>query len=340
MKDNNLKLIPNNTRAVSNEMNKKPRLKAHLEVINFRNYLLKQYKIKLLKVFDTNTREFHKDVVMGKWKNKKVVVRVGEHRTKNFFPKGFKGKYFVVPKIYVWNDKENYEIEQFLPGTLFSDLLPKPKYNKLIVSEKWLKIIINAHWEFQNVAKKIKLPEKIDFKDKLIKYHRFAEKLIPLKNRQRVRQIVLGRNYKDFWTKAYPSKWKFAPDNLLALPKDKIGFVDLARVGKRHWGYDLGWLFWPQWFHFSKSDFLKVDEHFEHLIKYFNVLLITAPIKERKNQQDFYQKCYLILFERIIGALYDIQAKISHTLKMSRQQKKQMSNFLVRLLNLTLAKIN
>ncbi|MBU1036936.1 hypothetical protein KKF32_02785 [Patescibacteria group bacterium] len=310
------------------------------KIVSLRNQICQKENIKVLKIFDTNEHELTKDVILGKWQNKKVVLRVGEHRLDNFFPQGYLGKNFIIPEVYLINHQENYEIEEYLPGKLFCNLLAKPKYNKLIINDQWLKRLIKAHWEFQKIVESKHLPIKYQKKDKILKFYGYAKKSISSTERIVVEKIINGKQYNFFWQKIYPCKWKYSHDNLLAMPKSKVGLIDLAGVGRRVWGYDLGWLFWPQWFNFSKSDYLKFKEHFEYLQKFFNLVYVHAPVKEKKQPKLFYQKCHLVLLERIIGAMYDLNAKISHTRKVKSGQKSMMMKFLKGLLTLTLAKIN
>ena len=123
------------------------------------------------------------------------------------------------------------------------------------------------------------------------------------------------------------------------MPNKKVGFIDLVKVSRRIWGYDLGWLYWPQWYHFSSSDFKKAKEHFAYLERFHNLVYRFAPLAEKKKKLRFYQKCHLVLLERVIGSMYDLNRKIRHTLKMSAKQKKEMMKFLNELLTLILVKL-
>jgi len=310
------------------------------KVIEFRNEVCKKKNIELIKVFDTNEHEPFKDVILGKWQGKKIVLRVGEHRPVVFFKKGYIGKNLIIPQNYFLNIKEKYEIEEYLNGELLSDLFKKPAYNKLFLNNFWLEKLIKAHWEFQKITKNIKLKNKIKKREQIFKYFKIAKRNIINKELiSSCEEKINNKKYLYFWNTPFPFKWKYSQDNLIATPDKKIGYIDLCGVGKRYWGYDLGWMFWPQWFYFSESNYGKVKEHFKYLVKFFQLVYKYAPEKERKNVKKFNEKCQLVLFERIIGGIYDISANISHTKKMSSKKKKLMLKFLNKLLKINLDNI-
>ncbi|MFH1281205.1 MAG: hypothetical protein ABIH91_00605 [Candidatus Omnitrophota bacterium] len=310
------------------------------ETIARRNKICQSLGIKIIKVFDTNEHESNKDVVLGDWQGRKVVVRVGECRPKNFFPQGFRGRHMVIPRVYLINTRIPYEIEEYLKGPMFCEIFKKPGYNKLFINNNWLKKIIQAHWEFQKVAAAVKLPLKIKKISDLNKFFCYAGKLIPSSGHDQIRKIFEEKCYKIFWQTPYPSKWKYSRDNLLALPDYRVGLIDLMNVGRRHWGYDLGWLFWAQWFDFKISDYQKSVAHYKHLEYLFSLVWQYAPSKEKKDKPLFDWRCRLVIFERIIGGLYDLGASISHTRKMTQGQKRAMAKFLNQLLEINLNNIN
>lgn len=233
--------------------------------IRLREEIIAKKQIQLVKVFDTNEHEDYKDVVLGKWQNKKIVLRIGERRPINFFRDGYRGKYFVVPRLYLSSCKYNYEIEEYLAGKLFCDLLAKPKYNKIAFDNRWLATLIKAHWEFQVVVKNTRINKIVSSRKKAGKFLKPALAEIKNQNKEKVKFIINSDKYDFFWQKLYPCKWKYSADNLLAMPNKKIGFIDLAGISMRHWGYDLGWLIWPQWFAFSQDDYKQVEKHWQYL---------------------------------------------------------------------------
>ena len=247
------------------------------KIVSLRNKVCKKKNIKILKIFDTNKHEPHKDVVLGEWDKKKIVLRTGEHRPLNFFKKGYVGKNLVIPKPYVINSKLNYEIEEFLEGKQFDNIFPKPKYNKLIIDKEWEEGVIKSFWEFQKIGKRINLKNKINTKEQIEKFYNKAKISLNRKYFDGCDNIIFGEKFSKFWKNPFPSKWKFSPDNLIALGNKKVGFIDLHNVGLRHWGYDLGWQIWPQWFKFSASDYKKANGHFNCIEDFFNVVDEFAP---------------------------------------------------------------
>ena len=295
------------------------------KTINLRNKLCGQKGIKILKVFDTNEHEPNKDVVLGLWKNKKVVLRVGETRPANFLSNGFAGRYIKIPKSYLINRKEKFEIEEFLRGKMIYELSAKPRSDKLY-QEKILNLLIKAHWEFQKITKQINFSKKYK-KEKLEFFYQKGKKLID--NKKSATEIIQNKRYNYFWTKLYPAKWKFAADNLILAQENKLGLIDLAGVRKAYWGYDLGWLIWLQWFHFSNSQYKEFDKHIKYLDNFFKRVYQLAPRTEKEDPK-FFEKCWLIIFERLMGSFYDVAEGISHAKKNlnTRKREKLFINFI------------
>ncbi|PIT89945.1 hypothetical protein COU23_01160 [Candidatus Kuenenbacteria bacterium CG10_big_fil_rev_8_21_14_0_10_36_11] len=313
------------------------------EVIKKRNTLLKKFNLKLIKVFDTNDHEDYKDVVLvyDKKDKKKKVLRVGEHRAINFFYSGYQGKNLIIPKIYQINIKDNnkYEMEEFIDGKLLVELLKK-QTAACPLDNKYLELLIKVFWEFQIIAKEVKLSKQEVLNAKIKKHLEQAFKVMDLGLKVRVEKLFSSKSVVEFFTGLnYPRKWKFSVDNLILTPDNKIGFVDLARAGKSFWGYDLGWIFWPLWFHFPIQEYKKVREHFIWLENLFHQVEKHKPAKIKKINIQF--SGYLLILERIIGAMFDFAANISHARKItkSKQKTKAFVKFLNKLLELTLNKI-
>lgn len=291
--------------------------KINQKIINLRNAICQKMGIKLIRVFDTNEHEPHKDVILGLWKNKKVVLRVGEHRPMNFFKNGYRGKFLVIPKSYLINKIENYEIEEYISGKMICEIT-KIKADRLYQGKN-LHLLINAHWEFQKIAKQINF-NKFNRKEKLEFFYQKGKKINNYK--AQADEIIQCKRYNYFWGQLYPAKWKFAPDNLILTFDNKIGFIDLAGIRKAYWGYDLGWLIWPHWFLFSNSQYRKINEHIKYLDNFFRIVYQLAPNREKKDSK-FLEKCWLIIFERLIGSFYDVAEGISHAKKNLHDAKRR-----------------
>ena len=149
-------------------------------------------------------------------------------------------------------------------------------------------------------------------------------------NNERVQEFFKDNNY--------ACKWKFSADNLIITPENKLAFIDLNKVGKRFWGYDLGWVFWPAWFSFSLAEFKKTKIHFKYLEEFFRRVDKQKP---KNTKIDVIYNGYLITLERIIGGLYDVVENISHAKKItkSKSKRKAFITFLNELLELTLDKV-
>lgn len=303
---------------MSNKMTKNFQ-QANQKTINLRNKICQKLNIKLIEVFDTNEHEFNKDVILGLWKNKKVVLRVGEIRPANFFPNGYDGKNIKIPKSYLINKKEKFEIEEYLKGKMIYELLMRPKVNKLY-HDRILFRLIKAHWEFQRIASEINFYKKYNKKEKVEFFYQKGRRLI--NNKKLAAEIIQNKRYNYFWTKLCPAKWKFAPDNLILTKKNKIGLIDLAGARQAYWGYDLGWLIWPQWFHFSNSQYKGFDKHLKYLDNFFKVVYRLAPRIEKRDPK-FFEKCWLIIFERLMGSFYDVAEGISHAKKNLNTRKRE-----------------
>jgi len=299
-------------------------------LIKLRHQICVQKGIKIIKIFDTYQKEKDKDVILGQWQGKKIILRIGEHRPVDFFPDGYQGDYLVIPKIYTINKKLNYEIEQYLDGKLLFDLLQKIKTNHLL-APGWLKPVIKSFWEWQYIGSGLKL-KKINCRKKLEQFFNQGSHLI--KHPQIAASIINNNKYNFFWAEHYPAKWKFATDNLVALPERKIGFIDLKGVSQRYWGYDLGWIVWPAWFNFNSTEIRLHHQHFKYLKNFFNLVYSLAPSSEKKNKRIFITKCWLVIFERIIGSYRDVALDIAHIKNNlnTKTKKNLFVNFLDQLL--------
>lgn len=277
------------------------------QIITKRNSIVKQKNYIIVKIFDTLEKTSgEKDVSLCKTPTGNLVIlRIGEIHPKNFFPNGYIGKNLVIPKLYESHNKDlAYEIEEYLGDTMVSDIDMK---NHLLgkVDDKILKKLIVAFWEFQSVASNIKL-KKHGGNKIFIEHLKIATPL--LKSPETVKKIFTKN--KKFWNELYPSKWKFATDNLLVIPNDKIGFIDNANVGLRYFAYDLGWIIWPRWVEMKTSQFDKIDEHLVYLEK---LMKLAKKMKPKHIKIDnFERKFWLMIFQRLVGAIFDVARNVRH----------------------------
>lgn len=304
-----------------------------------RKTICRKHKLNFIKAFDTNEKEPHKDVFLAEDINgKKVVVRTGEHRSLNFLYNGYKGKYFQIPKLVYLDQEFPYEIEEYLEGKLLYDIARPPKAKKFLdqdLQEKLLK----AYFEFQELGPHLHLEKIWKKKEKLGTHFEKSKGLIIEK--EKAKEIIYNDDYDEFWQVKYPGKWKFSLDNLILTKDKKIGFIDLPRVGLYYWGHDLGWLFWPMWFGFENNQLKKAKKHAKALQKFFELAYEYAPAHDKMNKEKFYKRCWLIVFERIIGAFFDVAEKIPHAKNIYEDPKRKelFIKFLNDLLEITLKKI-
>ncbi|MEK7167361.1 MAG: hypothetical protein AAB732_03030 [Patescibacteria group bacterium] len=279
-----------------------------IDLNELRLILAQQKEFKVIEIFDTiNKTSGEKDVSLCENKNgKKLILRIGEMRPLNFFPNGFKGQHFIIPKIYErQEDKIPYEIEEYLQGKLVSDLDKQQSVTGKIDSQI-IKKLLAAFWEFQRVARNINLEQKFE-KEKILKHFDKAKSL--LDNPQIIQKLI--EQYGNFWNASYPSKWKFATDNLIIIPDGRIGFIDNVGAGLRYFGYDLGWLLWPRWVEMETKRFDDVKDHLQYLEQFMKQIRNTAPSQmEFKNFDN--KKFWLVIFERLIGNIYDVACNTRH----------------------------
>lgn len=313
--------------------------------VKLRNKIIKEKNLELIKVFDTNEYEQHKDVALVEDSSgRKMILRCGETRnSKDVFPEGYQGEHFIIPEIYQLQDKkdERFELVEYISGDMISSMEFEQGVSQLM-EKNMLEKLIEAHWEFQQVAQD-KMNEKLKptwKKENLSNFFETGKQVIDEILLRETKRIVESDKYDWFWQPNYPAKWKFALDNLILTAEGKIGFVDLAKIGKRFWGYDLGWLFWPNWHHFSEKEMQQYDKYYETLQDFFDLVYQHAP--EPEQNDEFYTKCNLVLFERIIGSTFDIVNETGHLMKFIKNQenfKENYAHFLNGLLSQTLKDI-
>lgn len=277
-------------------------------VLKQKKAIIQQKGLTILSVFDTfGKTSGKKDVSLCKTKEgKKIILRVGEVRTQGFFPEGFTGKYLRIPKIFERHLGDiPYELEEYLKGPHVGEL-DRVSQRQGRISDKLLDKLIAAFWEFQQVGQKVSLEKKFK-KEKLFNYFNKAKKLI--KNSDNVYKVIIDNE--NFWGGAHPAKWKYSLDNLIMTPDQKIGFIDNAGVGLRYFGYDLGWLIWPQWFYIETDHYSAVNKHVKYLEHFIVKVVKTAPSNFTK-QKNLEKYCWLVIFERLVGALFDMVNQTIH----------------------------
>ena len=310
-----------------------------------RERILQRENLVLIRIFDTNEHELHKDVVLVEdAMGRQLVLRIGEHRTLGFFHGGYRGKYFVIPKLYkVSNDFDvPYEIEEHLPGKLLCEIAPIILVSQIFPQEILIKLV-QAFWEFQVVTEKLTfLKASWSKKDHLLKFFQKAQNLLNKETLKSVETIIQGEQWDEFWKPGYPCKWKYSADNLIYMPNGRLGLIDLAKVSKRFWGYDLGWIFWPCWHHFRDEDYQKATEHFSHLSSFFDLVYSEAPQRFKEEKESFFTRCHIIVLERCIGALYDIVVKKGHIASNLKTERQRLAYvlFVKNILKRTLQKLN
>jgi len=277
------------------------------DLLKIRKSIISKKNYKLVKIFDSVEKTSgEKDVSLCKTvEGKLVILRVGEIHPKTFFPDGYVGKNLVIPKLYESNDKNIiYEIEEALSGKMICDVDMKNHLTGKI-DEKILRKLFAAFWEFQIIARNVKLKQKGN-KNNLFEHLKLAEPL--LQSSARIKKIINDNN--DFWKDLYPSKWKFATDNLLILPNNKIGFIDNVNVGLRYFAYDLGWLIWPRWVEMKTVKFDQVDEQLIYLKKFLSLVKKTKPKQIKISNLE--KKFWLMIMHRLIGAIADVARNVRH----------------------------
>ncbi|MFH1534854.1 MAG: hypothetical protein ABIF80_02620 [Patescibacteria group bacterium] len=204
---------------------------------------------------------------------------------------------------------------------------------------KLLEKLLSAFWEFQTIGKKVTLEQK--FTIEKVKNHLRKTKNL-LNNYSEIESMV--NKYQDFWNTGYPSKWKFAPDNLILTRDSKIGLIDNSNVGLRYFGYDLGWLIWPRWVLMKTECYDKIEEQLEYLDNFSKKLLKTVPINHTAIEIEQY--FWLMIMERLIGMFFDVANNTKHIKRWAigpegdAKRTKKYLYFLESLLKHTLTKIS
>lgn len=261
-----------------------------------REQILSTHRLTLVRVFDTWEASSHtKDVVLGESpEHVRVIVRIGEVRDPKIFPNGFRGATIVVPRLLDHGrvDGTPYEIEEYIEGQMVATMDSDP-----------LELLLSAFWEFQVAGRAQPLQDQTDM-TRMQKFLDVARPLLP--DPSRVQEVF--DTYRDFWSGQYPSKWKFARDNLILTSDRHITLIDNARMGLRWFGYDLGWLIWPRWVATQQPDVAREEMYLADMRERWKALkpaTVEAP-------EELGRVFDLVVWSRAIGALYDVVNQTDH----------------------------
>lgn len=276
------------------------------ETLAERERVLAEHNLTLENVFDTFIKESGaKDVVAAKTtEGKRVIVRLGERRASWFFPEGFTGTSVRIPKLITsGGDRIPFEIEEAIDGTMMIEL---DRATETIgqLSDATLTKLAAAFWEFQSVTASLPLESMYSPAN--------AEKFIAKLDPELIPTITdTAQRHRDFFETLYPSKWKFATDNLILGADGRVAFIDNVKVGKRYFGYDIGWIIWPPWLHMSVEAYADVGGHLSYLDHVKEIFFANTP-EGIDRPADLDRAFDLIIFERIIGSLFDIANQTKH----------------------------
>lgn len=305
--------------------------------IALRERLMRELDLKLVRVFDTNEHEPNKDVCLVKDSEGQAwVLRSGERRDPAIFPEGFIGEHFVIPAVHKTSEEPMYELEEYLNGDLVVDVDEMP--NSTFPDADVLDRIFRAFWEWQEIGKCAPLKSQ----ETHVERHLSSALILISDDRQKsVSNVFI--HYRDFFADtSYPSKWKFADDNLVLMEGDKVGFIDNARMGLRFWGYDLGWIYWPRWFRLSEDAWRDSALYAASLQVFFDGWYASKPTNVELNRADFDLWVHLGLLTRLMGALYDVEERISHAERWLNTEEKRLlfTGFIIDLLDWNLTHIS
>lgn len=277
------------------------------EMLAERSRILAEHRLTLEREFDTFRKESgRKDVVTARTETgERVIVRLGERRPSWLFPEGFVGTSIRIPRLIAsGGDRIPFEIEEAIEGTMMVDL-DRATESLGQLSDTTLKKLAAAFWEFQHIGAELPL-EPVYSVEKQVE--RFATAL-DQPTQDIIRPII--EKHRSSLEAQYPSKWKFATDNLILDADGRVAFIDNVKMGKRFFGYDIGWIIWPSWLHMNEAAWADVDRHAAYLdrVKTFFFGNIPANIEHPDNLDTAFN---LIVFERLVGSLFDISNQTKH----------------------------
>lgn len=271
-----------------------------------RKRLLSEFKLRPVSVFDSNKKTSGRKDVIGceDEDGRRVILRIGERRPEYFFPDGLVSKILRVPRqFHFGGTRIPFEIEEWIEGQKAWELereLARPGQ----ISPMMRDTLIAVFWEFQRVMESLPL-EQLFTIEKVRAFAEQAGELLPSKAKSLIEE------QETFWNDPYPAKWKFSTDNLILDPQGRVTLIDNVKVGGRYFGYDLGFLIWPRWVEVGSLEGAALEEHLAYLDAFKQSWIVAAPSDVRQ-PKDLDRAFTLMLFERLVGSLYDVQRQVSH----------------------------
>jgi hypothetical protein len=272
-----------------------------VNIAEFRLRLARERGLRIAEVFHTFERSGGvKDVSLcERADGSREILRIGEARPPSFFPEGYEGSAMRIPRLYErGDDPVPFEREEYLEGALGTEDRRLEEEGR--IPPDVLQRILAAFWEFQEACGRVSLPEK-PTTEKILKHLEGARPL--LRHPERARDTV--RMNAAFWGKPFPSKWKFALGNLVFMPDGKIGLIDNANAGLRWFGYDLGWIIWPRWIGMATEAYARPLDQIAYLESFSDAAKRGMP-RGLMSEDAFERAFWLVVFERLIGAAYDL----------------------------------
>lgn len=289
---------------LESRLNAKGTTAEQIQVEQYR--LLAEFKLTVVTIFDSSEKtKGLKDVIGCQTENgERVILRIGERRPDWLFPQGFIGQTIRFPRqLHAGGTTIPYEIEEWIEGEMLFEGQQKWSEHGQLSPEMQNKLLA-TFWESQTVLKDFPL-EQLFSVDRLRAFFTNAGDLVPAE----AKTVIDGNE--TFWNGAYPAKWKFATDNLITDTEGKIVLIDNVKVGARYFGYDLGWVIWPRWIEMSTESFTDVDSQIAYLDNFKQKLIDSKPV-DANAPADIGRAFDLMLFERLIGSLFDVNQQTRH----------------------------
>ncbi|MFH1171151.1 MAG: hypothetical protein V1778_01255, partial [bacterium] len=130
------------------------------QILAKREELLQRFGLKISTTFDTFAKEGgRKDVALVTKGREQLILRVGEVRPASFFPNGYIGHHFVVPRLEEYDtDGIPFELEEYIQGKHLWKTLVHGDDGRL-APEAW-GFLLKVFWEFQDVGRSLPLEPK------------------------------------------------------------------------------------------------------------------------------------------------------------------------------------
>ncbi len=281
----------------------------------------------------------------------KVVLSIGEQRPP-VFRNGFESEKIVIPRIIKqdviltkdFSEAEvtevPYEIEECLEGEAFTEIWAKREIKGIPLSEDLEEEIIKVYIDLRELFDNLLITK--EFISTFSEWFRRvfwkwitvikAKNLITFQDQDR----ILGKiaDHPDYNKLVQPeiSHGHFAITHFIRMPDGRTGIVDLTHFGLRPRYYDLAFLLWSHWFWMREEILDKPEEIWEYMKNFFKKMQRNSP-KEFQDEISLKQ-FYLVLLERILGALYDIAITTDHVEQIFKEeeQRQKLTKFLQKIL--------